>query len=187
MVLVCADPRGLWLPGTQAEAIRIYTASKQLGKDAELSAAEIVRRAERGIGIAIRRGQEAGEIRKIGHRRDGSEDTRLPPDHYFSHPKERTDIYAITDGIGEEEFDAAIETARSEGNLTRANVLRKVKGEPAKPKPQPDTAPPSRKRRPDGSYPLVGCRGDPELAGDDAGGFALVLVGGRQRCWLPLR
>ncbi|WP_055751031.1 hypothetical protein [Frankia sp. AvcI1] len=63
---MCADPRGLWLPDTQAEAIRIYTTSKQLGKDAELSAAEIVRRAERGIGIAIRRGQEAGAIAKRG-------------------------------------------------------------------------------------------------------------------------
>lgn len=42
---------------SQAEAIRVYTMSKQLGKDAQLSATEIVRRAERGIGVAIRRGQ----------------------------------------------------------------------------------------------------------------------------------
>ena len=47
---------------SQAEAIRVYTMSKQLGKDAELSATEIVRRAERGIGLAIRRGQEDGLI-----------------------------------------------------------------------------------------------------------------------------
>ena len=33
----------------------------QLGKDAELSAAEIFRRAERGIGFRIRKGQEAGD------------------------------------------------------------------------------------------------------------------------------
>jgi hypothetical protein len=32
---------------SQAEAIRVYTTQKQLGKDAQLAAAEIVRRAER--------------------------------------------------------------------------------------------------------------------------------------------
>src|SRR5438034_11616610 len=53
---------------SQAEAVRVYSAQKQLGKDAQLAAAEIVRRAERGIGLAIRRGQECGEItRRAGH------------------------------------------------------------------------------------------------------------------------
>jgi hypothetical protein len=33
---------------SQAEAVRVYTAQKQLGRDAQLAAAEIVRRAERG-------------------------------------------------------------------------------------------------------------------------------------------
>ena len=47
---------------SQAEAVRVYSAQKQLGKDAQLAAAEIVRRADRGIGVAIRRGQQAGEI-----------------------------------------------------------------------------------------------------------------------------
>src|SRR5215471_10223272 len=53
---------------SQAEAVRVYTAQKQLGKDAQLAAAEIVRRAERGIGVAIRRGQQTGEIAKRGER-----------------------------------------------------------------------------------------------------------------------
>src|SRR5262249_11788859 len=53
---------------SQAEAVRVYTAQKQLGKDAQLAAAEIVRRAERGIGMAIRRGQQSGEIAKRGDR-----------------------------------------------------------------------------------------------------------------------
>lgn len=51
---------------SQAEAIRAYTTTKQLGRDAELAAAEIVRRAERGIGLCIRKGQEAGTIAKRG-------------------------------------------------------------------------------------------------------------------------
>ena len=53
---------------SQAEAVRVYTAQKQLGKDAQLAAAEIVRRAERGIGVAIRRGQQDGQIAKPGDR-----------------------------------------------------------------------------------------------------------------------
>jgi hypothetical protein len=35
-----------------AEVMRVLTIQKDLGKDAELAAAEIVRRAERGIGVA---------------------------------------------------------------------------------------------------------------------------------------
>ena len=46
----------------------MYTTQKQLGKDAQLAAAEIVRRAERGIGVAIRRGQQNGEIARRGDR-----------------------------------------------------------------------------------------------------------------------
>src|SRR6266699_3096649 len=53
---------------SQAEAIRVYTTQKQLGTDAQLAAAEIVRRAERGIGVTIRRGQQDGEIAKRGDR-----------------------------------------------------------------------------------------------------------------------
>src|SRR5215471_2176629 len=59
---------------SQAEAVRVYTAQKQLGKDAQLAAAEIVRRAERGIGLAIRRGQHNGEIRRRGDRAGGNGD-----------------------------------------------------------------------------------------------------------------
>src|SRR5215470_13528498 len=53
---------------SQAEAVRVYTTQKQLGRDAQLAAAEIVRRAERGIGLAIRRGQANGEIARRGDR-----------------------------------------------------------------------------------------------------------------------
>ena len=53
---------------SQAEAVRVYSTQKQLGKDAQLAAAEIVRRAERGIGVAIRRGQQTGEIARRGDR-----------------------------------------------------------------------------------------------------------------------
>lgn len=113
---------------SQAEAIRIYTMSKQLGKDAQLSAAEIVRRAERGLGIAIRRGQAAGDLRTSGqHSREAFRDEKSSPTNYFGGGQEQADTYAMTDGVSDGHFDAALASARTEGNLSRANVVRKVR------------------------------------------------------------
>jgi hypothetical protein len=124
---------------SQAEAVRVYTRQKQLGRDAELAAAEIVRRAERGIGVAIRRAQQQGRIARRGDR--GSRgapgvcggnpgDTR--GDHlgsaarFFKHPSERAGAYAMADGATDGEFEDALAAARAEGNLSRANVVRKI-------------------------------------------------------------
>ncbi|HEX6970258.1 MAG TPA: hypothetical protein VF174_15795 [Micromonosporaceae bacterium] len=109
----------------QAEAIRVYTMSKQLGKDAQLSAAEIVRRAERGIGLAIRRGQEAGEIARNGERAFPVE--KRSTSQFFIGGQEQSDTYAMTDGVSDDQFEAAIAEGRSDGNLSRANVIRKVR------------------------------------------------------------
>lgn len=137
---------------SQAEAIRVYTMQKQLGKDAELAAAEIVRRAERGIGLAIRRGQETGEIRKQGYyspprkpyqaRRGGRlvtirasneagvrETNSRSPRAFFSSGDDGNLTYAVTDGVSDEQFESAIDQAKSEQNLSRKNVVRKVRAE----------------------------------------------------------
>lgn len=135
---------------SQAEAIRTYTVQKQLGKDAELAAAEIVRRAERGIGLAIRRGQEAGEIRRQGegggarapYERQGTtvaahphpETKKRSTSEYLMSGSDQDQTYAVTDGISNDEFEEVIAEAKAEGNLSRANVVRKAKKEPAKPK-----------------------------------------------------
>lgn len=128
---------------SQAEAIRVYTTTKQLGRDAELAAAEIVRRAERGIGVCIRKGQEAGEIatavevkRRAGLARqqrvinsvlaNKPTPTAFAPQHELS--GNGAGIYHLTDGVTDEQFDDAIYEAKSEGNLSRANVVRKVGG-----------------------------------------------------------
>lgn len=113
---------------SQAEAMRVYSMSKQLGRDAELSAAEIVRRAERGLAILVRRGQGKGEINKVGTpiRSVGSNSGAASPDDYFSAPRERTESYAMADGVADEEFETAIAEAKEEGNLSRSNVVRKV-------------------------------------------------------------
>lgn len=145
---------------SQAEAIRVYTAQKQIGKDAELAAAEVVRRAERGIGVAIRRGQEAGTIRKLGDAaplpkepyqrvRNGRVEVVQPPvfdeyprlespRRYLPHPDDMTKTYAVTDGVSDDAYDTAIAEAKAEGNLSRANVIRKVKAEPPKPTGRPE-------------------------------------------------
>jgi DNA-binding CsgD family transcriptional regulator len=142
---------------SQAEAVRVYTTQKQLGKDAQLAAAEIVRRAERGIGVAIRRGQQTGEIAKRGERggcgaagvyggnrgaRHGEH--RGSSASFFRHDDERADAYAMTDGVTDADFEDALGEAKAEGNLSRANVMRKIRqrrGELAAPGAQvPDAA-----------------------------------------------
>lgn len=119
---------------SRAEAIRVYTQQKDMGHEAELSAAEIVRRAERRIGQLIREGQEAGEVRT---RADGPavRDDLLPDGDKISTAdifggganRVVTETYAMTDGVTDDEFEEAIEEAKQEGNLSRANLVRKVK------------------------------------------------------------
>ena len=62
------DVAGIVQTRAQAEAVRIMSLRMQMGKDAELAACEIIRRAERGIGLAIRKGQADGEVRSRGVR-----------------------------------------------------------------------------------------------------------------------
>lgn len=132
---------------SQAEAIRVYTVQKQLGKDSELAATEIVRRAERGLALAVRDGQESGRIAKHGqaihYRGNGlvvdhtdiqsvSEATGMSRDALAS-------TYPLADAVTAEEFEAAVEEAKAEGDLSRANLVRKVKGEgPPKPADRPE-------------------------------------------------
>jgi hypothetical protein len=125
---------------SQAEAVRVYTRQRQLGRDAELAAAEIVRRAERGIGLAIRRAQQQGQIARRGDRGGrgapgvcGGNPGDTRGDHlgsatpFFKHPSERAGAYAMADGATDGEFEDALAAARAEGNLSRANVIRKIR------------------------------------------------------------
>lgn len=126
----------------QAETVRVYTVQKQLGKDAELAAAELVRRAERGIGLAIRKGQEVGEIRRQGERATvrnqygsaapvDNANSKPGPSDFVSWDELRGNdagIYHLTDGVTDDQFEAGLVEAKAEGNLARANVVRKVTG-----------------------------------------------------------
>ena len=142
---------------SQAEAVRVYTAQRQLGKDAQLAAAEIVRRAERGIGLAIRRGQQNGEIARRGdcgsrgapgvhggNPGDRRGEHLGSPGSFFRHDEERADAYAMTDGVSDADFEDAVGEAKAEGDLSRANVVRKIRqragGPPASGRRVPDPA-----------------------------------------------
>jgi len=117
---------------------------KELAFDAQLAATEIVRRCERRVGELVRQGQDRGEIRGKGQRITpplGADPLTnqiysKPGPYDFAHPSEwngnEAGIVQMTDDVPREQFDAAIEEAKAEGNLSRANVVRKVKGE-AKP------------------------------------------------------
>jgi hypothetical protein len=126
---------------SQAEAIRVYTMSKQLGHEAQLSATEIVRRAERGLGLAIRKGQESGEIATSHEAKvyAGKTRQRKVDNSPLDRPRLASDIvgqdqltgngagiYHMTDGVTDEQFEEAITEAKAERNLSRANVVRKV-------------------------------------------------------------
>jgi hypothetical protein len=139
---------------SQAEAVRVYTAQKQLGQDAQLAAAEIVRRAERGIGVAIRRGQHDGQIAKPGDRGgrgapgvrggnpgDARGDHLDSPAGFFRNGKERADTYAMTDGVSDADFEDALGQAKSDRDLSRANVVRKIRQRRGTPPTMGDSVP----------------------------------------------
>jgi hypothetical protein len=132
-----------------AATVEEATRQKKLGREIELNAAEMVRRAERGIGVAIRRGQEAGEIKRQGQgggqppatERPRSDNTLSSPYDFASHQElvgNGTGIYHMTDDVSDEQFETAIEEAKTEGNLSRANVVRKARKQPAPPSPRPE-------------------------------------------------
>ena len=123
---------------SQAEAVRVYTVQRQLGRDAQLAAAEIVRRAERGIGVAIRRGQAAGQIRRRGDHGsarmagngDGNTISKPGPGDFASAVELRGNgagIYHLTDGVSDEDFEEAVAAAKAEQDLSRANIVRKIR------------------------------------------------------------
>lgn len=133
------------IAAAKAEIATAAEATKQLGlsKEIQQDAQEMVRRAEYALGKAIRKGQDEGTIRKkyeksvqydrwTGEHRVTGSSTVSPKD--FASETELSGqnggegIYALADGVDPERFETAIEAAKAEGNLSRANLVRKVKG-----------------------------------------------------------
>lgn len=111
---------------------------KEMAADAQLAATEIVRRCERRIGELVRIGQEAGEIRKAGEhdiiRNQYVEsaplldESRSSPSDFYGGSSERTGANVLA-SVPDEQFEHALDEGRDEGNLSRANIVRKIKGE----------------------------------------------------------
>lgn len=120
----------------KAEIATAAEATKQLGlsKEIQLDAQEMVRRAEYALGKAIRKGQAEGTIGIRGrHLHHSGDDVRRPEDF-----ASRSELYGNDGGTGaipmsalsEADFDSAIEAAKADGNLSRANVARQARGAP---------------------------------------------------------
>lgn len=60
------------------------------------------------------------------------------PKEFFKSQEDGTATHAVTDGVSNERFDEAIDEAKAEGNLSRANVVRKVPGQDPKPIGRPE-------------------------------------------------
>lgn len=119
------------------------TRQLNLSKEIQLDAAEMVRRAERGVGVAIRKGQAEGTVRRRGQK-DAVFDrwngklvetaNSMPSPYDFAEKDDLSGngagIYHLADGVSDEQFEEALTEAKAEGNLSRANVVRKIKQQP---------------------------------------------------------
>ena len=126
------------MAGFKDQAAAIADLSRRLGlsKDAVLDAQVLQRRAERGLGVAIREGQAVGEIARQGQgggtppgaTSRGDRDVVLTTE--FADKDTLTRMYQLTDDVSEEQFESATSEARAEGNVSRNNVIRKIKNLP---------------------------------------------------------
>lgn len=114
---------------TAAETAKRLRVSKEIQQDAEV----MVRRSERALGQSIRSGQDTGEILPHGVRRDRPGQDRVTSTVLTDLVTEHewrgngSGIKEMTDGVTDEEFDEALDRAQDEGNVSRANVVRKVR------------------------------------------------------------
>lgn len=133
------------IAAAKAEIATAAEATKQLrlSKEIQLDAQEMVRRAEYALGKAIRKGQAEGTVRTRGqhgsaydrwngvHRETKNSTKPSPtdyaPPHELNGKTGQEGIYAMSDDVTPDDFDDAIDEAKAEGNLSRANVVRKIK------------------------------------------------------------
>lgn len=124
---------------TVAEAAK----QKKLSESIQLESTEMVRRSERALGVAIRKGQDAGEIEtpveargRAGQIARGTHQIVAddlmkpkPTDYASAHELSRSQggIYDMTDDVSDSQFEEAIADAKFEENMSRANVVRHVK------------------------------------------------------------
>lgn len=159
------------LPGiveykARSKAIQEISKQLQLGKDMQRDAAEFVRRAERGVGVGIRNGQEGGTIKTRSDNKAtelvGDDNKHSPTDFATRHELTSTHggIYDLTDGVTDEMFEESLKEARAEDNLSRSNVARKCQAKAAAANTPAEQSIPVEKPAPT-PRPAGGPKGDP--------------------------
>lgn len=125
----------------RAYAYTISEATKQrdLSRSIQLDAQEMARRADYALAKAIRDGQQPGENHTVARngeigknhsnvRSANGEYLRRVSD-FIATSKEQTDLKRLADNASPDEFENALAEAKVEGNLSRANLVRKVSPE----------------------------------------------------------
>jgi hypothetical protein len=127
----------------RAYAYTISEATKQrdLSRSIKMDAEEMARRADYALGKAIRDGQDNGTVATRATAKsttpgvvDRVTTFAKPSELYGSHESD-TGILALADNASPAEFEAALTEAKAEGNLSRANLVRKVSPESHDPEP----------------------------------------------------
>lgn len=132
-----SDIQGIAGAKGAAATVSEMTRQLNLSKEARVDAEELVRRAEFALGKAIRAGQDAGTVAR--HRQgvvvgpDGIRTNRLPSvediePHFYSNGSQ---LAQIADSATPEQFEEALARAKAEGNVSRANVARKIRNKPS--------------------------------------------------------
>ena len=130
-VLIALDRARQWLVSAgsieevnelraRAEAVRIYTRQAELGKEAENAAAEIRLRAERRVGELLRQTPKnvGGRPRETGR---GDRPVSLGQ---LGVSKDESSAFQRMAKIPEDDFEGRLTTARENGRVSRAAVLR---------------------------------------------------------------
>jgi hypothetical protein len=145
------------IAAAKAEIATAAEATKQLGLSKEIQddAKEMVRRAEYALGKAIRKAQDEGAIRRQD---DGISNQRVTQGESLSRVTDfgtygelygrdgKSGVLTLADEMPDsDDFEDALTEARAEGNLSRANVVRKAAEKSGKPRavsrrPLPDFA-----------------------------------------------
>jgi hypothetical protein len=128
----------------KAKVAGIVEMTKQLhlSEEIQTDALEMLRRAERGVGVAVRQEQQPGGSLSATRGGDRKSEDRIKPDDNRFDPaptlkslvgreslngsSSQAGIADLTDNVSDEEFEQALGEARDEGNLSRMNVARKL-------------------------------------------------------------
>ena len=125
------------IAGAKVEIAVAAEATKQLGLSKEIQdeAAEMVRRAEYTLRKATKKAQAVGELRSREDnltpgqgnplRSAPNNASKASPKDFFAGSSEYRDALVMGE-LSEPQFEAVLAEAKAEGNLSRANVVRKA-------------------------------------------------------------